>query len=152
MLKLSIWELIFRTIPEGFAFILASYVFARKDIEKYRYIISSILLGVIVYLIRMLPIHFGVHTILSIMIYILLTTAINKIEVIKAVSAALSSTIIMFLSEGLNVLLLDKLFNIKIEDVVNEVNMKLLYGSPSLIFFVIIIFVLCRIFNRTKRG
>lgn len=152
MLELSIWELFFRTIPEGFAFMLAAYVFARKDIEKNKYILSSILLGAIIYLFRKLPIHFGVHTILLIMVYSLLAVTINKIEIKKAVSAALSSTILMFLSEGLNVILLDKLFNIKIEDFVNIVSLKLLYSSPSLIFFAIIVFVFYKVSNRTKRG
>jgi hypothetical protein len=152
MLKLSIWELVFRTIPEGFVFILAAYAFARIEIEKNRYIISSIILGLSTYLIRILPIHFGVHTMLSIMVIILISASINKIEIRKSVPAALISIIIMFLSEGLNVVLLDKLFNIKIEDFMSEVNLKLIYSAPSLIISAVVIFVLYRIFSRTKRG
>lgn len=152
MLKLSIWELIFRTIPEGFVFIFASYAIAGKDIEKGRYILSSILLGVIGYLIRMLPIHFGVHTILLIMVHILMTSTINKIEVKRAVSAALISVIIMFLSEGLNVVMLDKVFKVEFQDVMSNVYTKLVYGIPSFVLFAIIILVIHFVLRKIKRG
>lgn len=152
MLKLSIWELIFRTIPEGFVFIFASYAIAGKKIEKDKYILSSILLGVIGYLIRMLPIHFGVHTILLIMVHILMTSLINGIEVKRAVSAALISVIIMFLSEGLNVVMLDKIFNVEFQDVMSNVYTKLLYGIPSFILFTIIIFAVDMVLRKVKRG
>ncbi|TDT61299.1 hypothetical protein [Fonticella tunisiensis] len=152
MLKLSMLELFLRTIPEGFAFILASYALGRKAIDRDRYCISALLLGITIYLVRMLPIHFGVHTIIIIMIHILLTSAINKIETIKAVSAALVSTIIMFLSEWLNVFILNSFLNIRLEDVFKDPGMKLLYSSPSLIFFALTTIVLYRVFNKPKRG
>lgn len=135
MLKLLPIEFFLRLIPESFILILAGYAFTGKKIEKKVFCISSILLAVATYLIRMLPIHFGVHTIILIMIYVLITVYINKIDVMESISAILISSIILFMCEWINVYVLTYLFNLSSENIFRNTVTKVLYGTPSLIVF-----------------
>lgn len=139
MLRLTPIEFFLIVIPESFILVLAGYAFSSKKIEKKVFCISSILLAVATYLIRMLPIHFGVHTIILIMIYVLVTVYINKLDVIKSISAVLISSIILFICEWINVYVLTYLFKLSGEIMFRNTATKVLYGIPSLILFSFII-------------
>ncbi|GIM28590.1 hypothetical protein CPJCM30710_12560 [Clostridium polyendosporum] len=133
MLKLSILEFLFRLIPEGFLFILASYTLSKNLIDKKRYLISSIILAIIVYSIRSLPIHYGVHTILVLIIHIVLTVNINKIDIIKSIESGITTIIIEFICEGINVFLIHKVFKVDIDVIFSQPLLKIIYGIPSLL-------------------
>lgn len=140
MLKLSLLEFFLRLIPESFILILSGYAFSCKTINKISFCISGILLGIATYLIRMLPIHFGVHTIILLIIYALLTVFLNKIDIIKAISAGLISATILFICEWINVFVLTNLFKINIDIMFKNAFIKIVYGIPSLLLFGLIIF------------
>ncbi len=141
MLKISILEFILRTLPESCILILAGYVFSKRKIHKKNFCLSSMVLATVTYLVRILPIHFGVHTIILIMAYILVCVWINNIDTIKAISAVLVSASMLFVFEGINFYLLVNLFKIKTEIAFNKPILKILYLYPSLILFGIVIFL-----------
>lgn len=142
MLKLLPIELFLRAIPEALILILAGYAFAGKEIEKKLFCISSILLGVSAYLVRMLPIHFGVHTIILLVVYVLLSVSINKIDIIKAISAGLVSSIILFLCEWINVFVLTDVLKINIDILFKSPIKKGIYLLPSIALFALVIMLL----------
>lgn len=144
MLKLTLLELFLRAVPEAFLFVLGSYVFANKKIEKKPYIAGSILFAIGTYLTRLLPIHFGVHTIIVSMVYILITTSINKIPIIKAISSSMISIITLSACESLNAIILNKL-KLDMKLILNDPLKKMLYFAPSLILFafgILLIYIL----------
>ena len=106
MLKLTMFEFVIRSIPEVFVFMFAAYAFSKTKIDKKIYILSSLLLAVAVFVIRALPINYGVHTILNISFMTIISNSINKIEIISSVKAAIIMAIILFASEGINVFIL----------------------------------------------
>ena len=141
MLKLSMFEFIFRSIPEAFVFMFAIYSFSKTIVDKKKYLLSVILLGMSVFVIRMLPINYGVHTILNIIMTIIITCAISKIDILKSIKASIAMIIILFICEGLNVAILSIIFGSKLEQVLSNTVMKTIYGLPSLALFGIIISV-----------
>ncbi|GAA0727759.1 hypothetical protein GCM10008905_25740 [Clostridium malenominatum] len=138
MFELSLVEFFGRAIPEGFLFIFASYAFSKTAINKRDYLISSILMSFIGITIRKLPIHYGVHTILSIISIILLSVNINKIDVIKSIQAAIILIILQFICEGINVFIIQYIFKADISHIFNDSMLKTLYGIPSLVVFGVI--------------
>jgi hypothetical protein len=86
----------------------------------------------------MLPINYGVNTILDIIIMNIIMTIINKSDIILSIKASLITTILLFICEGLNVFLLSLIFKDNLESVMLNPMLKTLYGLPSLIFFAII--------------
>lgn len=133
MLSLPIIELFLRLIPEGFLFMFAAYAFSKTTIDRNKYILSSILLGTIGYLIRFFPIDYGVHSILSLILYIVLATNINKINIVKSIQAGLITVILEFIFEGINVVVIQNIFKKDINVIFNDSILKSLYGVPSLI-------------------
>ena len=139
MLKLPLLELFFRLIPEGFIFIFAGYAFTKTLVTKKKYIISSVLLGTIGYLIRFLPIDYGVHTILSLFACIIIVITLVKIDVVRAISAAIITFILAFISEGINVLIIQFIFKADTTAIFQNPELKIIYGIPSLIIMVVVI-------------
>lgn len=142
MLKLSIIEFFLRTLPESFMVILAAYAFCKKRIDIKSIFISTVLFSILTFLIRMLPIHFGVHTIIMFMIYVLLMTFVNNLDVIKCTSSGLISIIVLLASECINVFMITKVLKLDINIIFKDPLNKLLYGIPSLIIFCAIIMII----------
>ena len=151
MLRLHPIEFFLRALPEGFLFMFAVYVFSRVNINKRKYIISSILFAVIMFIVRLLPIIYGVHTILALMLLVFLTTIYNKIDVIKAMRSVLSVVLIQFLTEGINILILNLIPNINIDTLFHDPVVKTLVSLPSLLIATLLIYLFYLV-NRKKEG
>lgn len=139
MLRLTLFEFIFRTLPEAFIFIFASYVLANHNVNIKKYILSSILVAISIYFIRIFPINFGVHTILNIIIQTAILNGISKIDIIPAVKSAIVTTICLFIIELLNMVVLNIMFENQLNEILSSPKLKTLYGLPSLVMFLIIV-------------
>ncbi|HBJ1648030.1 MULTISPECIES: hypothetical protein [Clostridium] len=135
MLRLTTFEFLVRIIPEAFVLILGMFTLSNTKLNLKKYIISSLLFGLCEYGIRMLPINYGVHTILDIFIMIVTMFSINKSDVILSIRSSLITTIGLFICEGLNMLLLSAIFKDRLEVIMSNTKLKTIYGLPSLIFF-----------------
>lgn len=133
-------ELLLRGIPESFLYLLGIYVFSKVRIHKRKFIKASVIIALVMYCIRLLPINYGVHTILSILFIIFLSIFYNKIDSIQAIKSTIIMFLIQFLSEGINMLILMSIFNKNLEGLFNNVIYKTLLGLPSLIITLIILY------------
>ncbi|NMM61318.1 hypothetical protein HBE96_01115 [Clostridium sp. P21] len=100
------------------------------------------LFAITVYLVRKLPIHFGVHTIVIIIFYIIINILINKIPIDKSISSILSGTIVLLICEWINLFILNDYLKINIQIMINHPLMKSLYMMPSLVLFICFIYLL----------
>ena len=141
MLKLEPIEFFLRAIPEGFLAILAIYVFSNTPINKKKYIITSLIGSCIFFGVRMLPINYGVHTILAMGIIMILSVLINKIDIIKSIKAALIYSIFQFIAEGLNIFIIQNILKADMNEVFSNAVLKTIYGLPSLAILGFIIFL-----------
>lgn len=139
MLKLSLFEFVVRVIPEVLIFVFSAYAFSQVALDRNRYFLSSLLLGIGVFIIRMLPINYGVHTILNIIMLTVIACSINRIDKIKAIKSSIIMTIVLFVCEGINVSILSLLYGSKLEGILANSELKTIYGLPSLIAFGIIV-------------
>lgn len=112
-ISISLIELVIKGIPESLLIILALHLYTHTKINLKKYFALSIVYLILTYLIRMLPIHLGVNTMLSILVIIILFQVVYKGQLEKATRLLISSIailLIIMLSESLNVLLLMMLF------------------------------------------
>lgn len=135
VLKISLLEFILRTIPESFLIILAVHLLSYKKIEPKTYINASVFIAISTYLVRVLPINYGVHTIINIMIYVLAIVSINKLGVIKAISSVLKIIVTISVCELINVAVLDKVMKLDLQVIFSEPLKKIIYSTPSLVMF-----------------
>jgi hypothetical protein len=122
-------------IPEAILFVLAVFVFTKTKFDKNRYMISWILYSISGYLVRFLPIDFGIHTVLNLIVLIILAVKLNKIGIIKAIQAAIAIILTMFISEGINVAIIQFILKKDINTIFTDSMQKLFYGVPSLLIF-----------------
>lgn len=148
MLKVTILEFFLRFIPESFLFITAGYVFANKKIKKNPLIISGIILSISIYLIRMLPIQFGVHTVLGAAVAALLIIVINKIPVTRAISSIFAIVIIEGICEIANLVFIEEVLKLDIQKILANPVEKVLYFGPSILFVGFIIYLVNIIVNK----
>ncbi|MCM8710256.1 hypothetical protein M2651_04350 [Clostridium sp. SYSU_GA19001] len=135
MLKISLLEFFLRAIPETFLMVLIVHALSRMKINFKKYLLSSSIFSVMVYLIRLLPIQLGVHSILNLIVLIVLTVLINKVDIIKSTSSGLIAFIFTFLLEGANFYFIQSVLKKDINEVMTNPVSKVLTGLPSLILF-----------------
>lgn len=139
MLKLTWIEFFFRIMPEIFILILGIHVISRKSINIPKYIFSSVLLSLASFFVRWLPIYFGVHMIINIILTISIMVVIG-IPVIKSIYSTLLIYFLFALGEFLNIIILN-LLNINTNIEFLNPLIKCLLGTPSLIILLISIII-----------
>jgi len=139
MLRITLLEFFLRGLPEAFLLIVAVYIFSNTAINIKKLIISSVIFLIAGSLIRMLPIQYGVHTILGIIVSIILTVNVCKISIIKSIQGNLMSIILEFICEGINVFIIKYIFKENIMFLISKPTLKILYGIPSLLIFATIV-------------
>lgn len=148
MLKVSILELFLRFIPEAALIILTGYIISRKKIELSYVFISSIILAVSIYLIRMLPIQFGIHTILGGIISVLLLISINKISIDKSVFSIFIVIILEGIFETLNLIFIRNILALNTDAILSDPISKVIWFIPSLILVSLTIFIIMVFINK----
>ena len=149
MLRLTWVEFILRNIPEMLILIWGIHIISRKSIDIPKYMLSSIVLAIITFFVRWLPIYFGVHMIINI-ILIISIMAIIGIPLIKAIYSTLLMVFMLSLSEFLNSIILSSL-NMNTNINILDPFIKCLYGAPSLAFLSLLIIILNKIL-KSKEG
>lgn len=151
MLHLKPIEFILRVIPESFLVIFAIYVFSKTTIEKKKYLVTSIVFSLIIYTTRMLPINYGVHMILSVLILLFIVVSYNNIEVANGVKSIIFTYLIQLASEAINVLMLN-FMNVDLDTLFKDAVSKTILGIPSLVITGMIILVFYVINNKKKEA
>lgn len=149
MLALRPIEFILRGLPEGFLVIFAVYVFSKTEIDKKKYLVTSIIFSLIIYIARLLPINYGVHMILSLLSLLLIIISYNKIDAIKGIKSIIFIYLIQLVSELINVFILN-LMNINLEVLSVDPVYKNIVGFPSLIITGLVILIVYKI-NKNRR-
>lgn len=123
--------LFLRCIVEVFIVNFMIYTLSKRSINNTNYYIVSILLSVLTYVVRLLPIYYGVHIVINIITFISIMTILG-IPLIKSIKNKLITFTILEFSEILNLIILIILDNKFWTD--NEIYIKGSLGIPSLIF------------------
>ena len=105
MLESSLVYIITRTFPESIVVVLSGIILLGINIDKEKVLKYGICLGFIISVIRLLPINFGVHSILSmIAVWIILFKNANN-DIIKSMVSTCLVWISLALSEGIDKLM-----------------------------------------------
>ncbi len=144
MLKLHWIEIFFRGIPESFLVLAGICVITEKFLPIKNYIISSILLSLCIFFIRRLPMYWGIHTLIFI-ILIISIMFIQGIPLTSSICGTFCMLLILSTSEVLNILILN-IFHIKTTllyiDSISASIKKCLLGIPSLIMVFLFVLIL----------
>ena len=147
MLQQPLYSLFIRIIPETFLVVYSICLLSNSKVDFKRIFISSIIGGTGLYVTRLLPIHFGVHTIIAILFDIALAVKLNNIEIHKAIKASLESVLLLFTSDIILVVFYNAINFTKALS--GHTLVTVIAGIPSMIFYYFIVKVI--IYYKSKR-
>lgn len=137
MFRLTCIDFFFRTIPETFILIYGIHTISQKSINIQKYILSGLILSILIFFIRELPIYFGVHTEVS-MVATIFTMLLVDIPLILNIQSTFLIYLMLSLSEFVNMLILNKV-QVNTDISILEPLIRCLYGIPSLVILVLLI-------------
>lgn len=141
MLKVTILELCFRGFPECLLSIWAINLINMKKLNKKIWVLLSAVFAIAVYLVRMLPIQYGVHTLITVIFFVTSAYYISHISLVKAISSTLIVITLLSICEFLNFVIILYVFKMNIQKMFSVTWEKILATLPSLILFICFILI-----------
>jgi len=152
LLKIIIFEYLLGYCLQGFTFVLGVFAFNRRKIVLKTYVLTSLLVIIISYLVRLLPISFGVHTILIILFLILICIIILKMPAYSTIRSALLIIILLLIFEMADIVVMSQILGKeKFQSMMLVPVDKAIIGSAATAFFAILIALTYFILNKSKK-
>lgn len=153
MLRTSLDYILVRTFPEAALVFIVGCYFLNLSISKKDLLKSTLILGVIQSFVRMLPISFGIHTIIGMCPILFMLVSLSKDTFINCIMALCKVFLCLILSESIYVTLLTKVLSIpETVFIDNYTIMGAIYSLPSLIIFAILSALLGFITRKLQGG
>ena len=132
-----------RTFPESIVAVLSGMILLGINIDKGKVLKYGIYLGFIISIIRLLPINFGVHSILSMIAVWMILFKNSSNDIIKSIVSTCLVWISLALSEGIYILIATDILNIGVEKLMDNTSLNgAIITLPSLlIMFLIVILI-----------
>lgn len=143
MLESSIIYTLIRTLPESLCTVSAIAILIEIDIERMKLVKIGGVLGILVFIIRMLPITFGIHTIFSILALMIISSKLSDGKLGKSIICTLEIFLALVLSEGLYLSIATRILKLPIKLLMSNTSiLGAILTLPSLaIFFLIVIII-----------
>lgn len=151
MLEITLLDFFARSFWEALLFLICVLSFCNVKIRIPKLLLYASILSVFIYLIRLLPINNGVHTMFILVILNLMNVFLFHIRIEQSIKASLIVTCILFAAEGINVLGLRLIFGDKFLEILEDPIKRIILTTPALILFALINFVFFQLFIKKKR-
>lgn len=143
MLESSLVYIFTRTFPESLILVLSGVILLGINIDKKKIFKDGIILGIIIGIIRLLPITFGVHSVLSMIVLCIILLKCARNDIVKSMVSTCLVWISLVLSEGIYVLIATSLLNIKVERLTDNTTLQgAIITLPSLLIMFLIVLLL----------
>jgi len=141
------WYLLFLVgIPQAFLGLLLGLSLFNIRIPRKRFVLISFLGGTISFSIRLIPMIFGLHSILNFFIMALLLVTIGKTKVSQAVCSTMAMMVIIAVLESFIVALCFNITGVTYTTLKNNQILMVLFFLPEALLMVIMFLII----NRTK--
>lgn len=152
MLNSSLSYIIVRSFPECILMTLASYILMGIKLDFKDILKNSILyLGVLTF-IRMLPISFGIHTILGMFVLGIILYKIKKQDIILTILTIAKMFACLAISEGIYMFIINTILGVPLEKFIDNTSVEsALLTLPSLLIFILLVIILKFLTNKIGR-
>lgn len=136
MLHTSPGYILVRTFPECAIVLIIGCYFLNLKVSRTTLLKKTLILGIIQSFIRMLPISFGIHTIIGMAFVLFMLVDMSKDTFINAIMALCKIFLCLILSESIYIKLLIDVLSVPYESFVNNYTViGAIYSLPSLVIF-----------------
>ena len=148
-MKMPFIAFILQGIPEDIALLTLSLTIVGIELRWGKIVVAGTLLAFIIYLLRFLPISFGVHTIVALLLLIVFTTKIGEIKNLQiSIMASLLSILALVTIEIICLTLLTSILGISEQEFISNTAFRILLSLPQ----VFILFLLAFIIKKVRRS
>lgn len=139
MLRTSLGYTLVRTFPECAIVLTIGAYFLNLKIAKVNLLKKTLIIGIIQSFVRMLPISFGIHTIIGMGLVLFVLVDMSKDTFINCIMALCKIFLCLILSESIYIKLLTDVLSVPKTSLVNNYTvMGAIYSLPSLIIFAVL--------------
>lgn len=141
MLHTSLGYILVRSFPECAILLLAGCNFLNLKISLKTLLKKTLILGMMISLVRMLPISFGIHTIIGMAFILFVLADLSKDSFINSIMALCKLFLCLIFSELIYIKLVTGVFSVPEKIIIdNYTIMGAIYSLPSLVIFAILAF------------
>ncbi|CEN76712.1 Uncharacterised protein [[Clostridium] sordellii] len=149
MLNSSLSYIIIRSLPECILLILSSYILMNIKLDKMDILKNSILYLIILTLIRLLPISFGIHTVLSMFVLGTILYRLRGQDIISTILTISKIFICLAISEGIYMVMANDVMGIPLNLLTdNTKTVSAMLTLPSLLIFFILVLIIKMLTNK----
>ncbi|MGL5313284.1 MAG: hypothetical protein ACRC92_08550 [Peptostreptococcaceae bacterium] len=153
MLNSTLPYVLLRMFPECLILLVSGFILLDIKINKNDLFKYAILQTIIVWVIRSLPINFGVHTILSMLVYGTILLKMTNFKIMKSMITMCQVWIALILSEGIYIIIATEVLGIDFVILSDNTSLQgALSTLPSLLIIVLIAILFKYIQSKIKRS
>ena len=153
MLHTSLGYILVRSFPECAVMLIVGCNFLNLKISTRTLLNKTFILGLIISLVRMLPISFGIHTIIGMGIILFVLADLSKNSFIDCIIAMCKLFLCLIFSEVIYIKLITTIFLIPESILLNNYSvMSAIYTLPSLFIFAMLGFLIEFIIKKIRGG
>lgn len=144
-MKIPLIALILQGIPETIAVATLAFVIARIPLEWKKLVLIGVILAFTSYVLRLFPITFGIHTILSIGLLFILLIKLGRSNINTALISSLLSYLAIIITETVCVSILMPLFGVTSDVLFTNTKVRILISYPQVLVMFMLSFVVYKI-------
>lgn len=141
-MKLIWYTVLIRAIPETLGLILLTLAVVNERKGFKETLLTSIVCGLVGFSMRMLPLKFGIHAILVVIIEAIIINAILKVKLQKAFLGILASLAVLTVTEIITFAFIESVLKLNSEAVFSSAVGTLLAGLPSVLMLYLIALII----------
>lgn len=146
-MRIPLIVLLIQGIPEQIGVVALAFALAKIPLNWKRECLSGIVLALTAYLLRMLPITFGVHTIILIGILFFILYTYGNVNLTHSIVYSLISFLALIIFEMIFVTLSMNLFGLDYNSLMINTKMRILVAIPQVIMLYLTAYIV-RLFRK----
>ncbi|WP_028308022.1 hypothetical protein [Desulfitibacter alkalitolerans] len=131
MIELPLLLVIFHGIPESAALVFVTLAVLKANFSWKNVLLLGALLAAAAFFVRLLPVAFGIHTVLLILMLSVIVLYFTKYDIIKVVTAVLIAAVLLLVFEFISFSFIMFLFDIRLEEIAGNTLLRIVMGAPS---------------------
>jgi len=140
--KMPLISILFYSIPESYLMFLFGLVVIGESISQKKLLAATLVSVIISYLVRFLPIPFGIHTLIGLIVICLLFKYLFNLPVKKALISSLLSLSTLLALENIILYFLELTFDLTLTTIWKSDWLRTIIGWPHLAVLLLIIILL----------
>jgi signal transduction histidine kinase len=129
------------SIPESLIIYYMALTIVGKKESRLFVITLSLLTSLFSYIVRSIPMVFGIHSVLQIIMMIVFLILFLRLPWRPAVAAIIITSMVLGLAEGIFVPFLAWVFSFNLEQIISDPSLRILFTLPHLLFLVALTYI-----------